>query len=140
MVGTPLPGMRIVAVVSGDVITSGDVENRARLFALSTGLPTTPEVIDRLKTQIANQLVDERLRLQEAQRRKVVVPDKQIAAAIHDIEQRNNMPEGAMRPRLAGTGRQRAHADRPDSRAAGLDAGAARATGRQDQHHRHRDR
>jgi peptidyl-prolyl cis-trans isomerase SurA len=102
--GTPVPGMKIVAVVNGDVITSGDVENRARLFALSTGLPTTGEVIERLKTQIANQLVDEKLRLQEGQRRKIVVPDKQIAGAIHDIEQRNNMPEGAMRQRLAGLG------------------------------------
>jgi len=42
VVGTPLPGTRILAVVNGDVITSGDVENRARLFALSTGLSTTP--------------------------------------------------------------------------------------------------
>jgi peptidyl-prolyl cis-trans isomerase SurA len=103
-VGTPVPGTRIVAVVSGDVITSGDVENRARLFALSTGLPTTNEVIERLKAQIANQLVDEKLRLQEAQRRKVVVPDKQIAAAIHDIEQRNGMPEGALHQKLAALG------------------------------------
>jgi peptidyl-prolyl cis-trans isomerase SurA len=96
--------MRIVAVVNGDVITSGDVENRSRLFALSTGLPTTADVIDRLKTQIANQLIDEKLRLQEAQRRKVVIPDKQIAAAIHDIEQRNNMPEGVLRQKLASLG------------------------------------
>jgi peptidyl-prolyl cis-trans isomerase SurA len=103
-IGTPLPGMRIVAVVNGDVITSGDVENRSRLFALSTGLPTTADVIDRLKTQIANQLIDEKLRLQEAQRRKVVIPDKQIAAAIHDIEQRNNMPEGVLRQKLASLG------------------------------------
>jgi peptidyl-prolyl cis-trans isomerase SurA len=101
VIGTPLPGMRIVAVVSGDVITTGDVENRARLFALSTGLPTTPEVLARLKTQIANQLVDEKLRLQEAQRRKIVIPDKAIATSLHDIEQRNNMPDGAMRARLA---------------------------------------
>jgi peptidyl-prolyl cis-trans isomerase SurA len=104
LIGTPVPGTRIVAVVSGDVITSGDVENRSRLFALSTGLPTTSEVIDRLKTQIANQLVDEKLRLQEAQRRKVVVPDKLIAASIHDIEQRNNMPEGVLRQKLASLG------------------------------------
>jgi len=104
MIGTPLPGMRIIAVVNGDVITSGDVENRARLFALSTGLPSTGEVIDRLKTQIANQLVDERLRLQEAQKRKVVIPDKQIAAAIRDIEQRNNIPDGAMRQKLGALG------------------------------------
>jgi peptidyl-prolyl cis-trans isomerase SurA len=102
--GTLLPGTRIVAVVNGDVITTGDVDNRARLFALSTGLPTTNEVLDRLKTQIANQLIDERLRLQEAQRRKVVIPDKQIAAAIHDIEQRNNMPEGVLREKLASMG------------------------------------
>ena len=102
--GTPLPGMRIVAVVNGDVITSGDVENRARLFALSTGLATTNDVIERLKAQIENQLVDEKLRLQEAQRRKVIVPDKQIAGAIHDIEDRNHMPAGAMRDKLAGLG------------------------------------
>jgi peptidyl-prolyl cis-trans isomerase SurA len=103
-VQAPPPGMRIVAVVSGDVITSGDVENRARLFALSTGLPTTDDVIDRLKTQIANQLVDEKLRLQEAQRRKIVVPDKQIAGAVHEIEERNKMPEGGLRQKLAALG------------------------------------
>ena len=96
----PLPGTRIIAVVNGDVITSGDVENRARLFALSTGLPTSDDVIGRLKNQIANQLVEEKLRLQETQRRKIVVPDKQIAGAIHDIEQRNNMPDGALRQKL----------------------------------------
>ena len=101
MAQTPLPGTRIVAVVSGDVITSGDVANRARLFALSTGLPTTDTVIERMKSQISSQLIDERLRLQEAQRRKIVVPDKQIAGAIRDIEQRNGMPEGGLRSRLA---------------------------------------
>jgi peptidyl-prolyl cis-trans isomerase SurA len=103
-VGTPLPGTRIVAVVSGDVITSGDVENRARLFAISTGLGISNDVIDRLKTQITNQLIDEKLRLQEAQRRKVVVQDKQVAAAIHEIEQKNGMPPGALRDKLATFG------------------------------------
>jgi peptidyl-prolyl cis-trans isomerase SurA len=102
--GTPLPGTKIIAVVSGDVLTDGDVENRARLFALSTGLPTTGEVIARLKTQIANQLIDERLRLQEAQRRKIVVPDKQIAGAVQAIEQRNGMAEGVLRQKLAALG------------------------------------
>ena len=101
---TPLPGTRIVVVVNGDVITSGDVENRARLFAISTGLVSTSQVIERLKSQIANQLVDEKLRLQEAQRRRIVVPDKQIAGAMRDIEQRNNLPEGVLRQRLASVG------------------------------------
>ena len=36
--------MRIVAVVNGDVISNADVDNRTRLFALSTGLPMTQDV------------------------------------------------------------------------------------------------
>jgi peptidyl-prolyl cis-trans isomerase SurA len=94
----------IVAVVNGDAITSGDVENRARLFAVSTGLPLSPEVLSRLRPQIVRQLINERLELQEMERRKVVVPDEEIAAAIASIEQRNRMAPGALRQALAGQG------------------------------------
>ena len=100
----PLPGSHIVAVVNGDAITSADVENRARLFAVSTGLAQSPEVIGRLKRQMLRQLVDERLRMQEAQRLKVVIEDKQIAEAIREIEQRNGMPAGTLRRKLEADG------------------------------------
>ncbi len=99
-----LPGDRIIAVVNTDVISTGDVDNRARLFALSTGMRLSTDIIDRLKPQIVRQLVDERLRMQEAQRRKVIIPDQAIAAAIRDIEQRNNMPPGMLRMRLSVDG------------------------------------
>ena len=95
---------RIIAVAGGDVISQADVDNRTLLFAVSTGMPTTPDVLARLRTQIANQLIDERLRLQEAQRRKIVITDKQIAGAIHDIETRNNLPDGGLRDKLAAQG------------------------------------
>jgi peptidyl-prolyl cis-trans isomerase SurA len=95
---------KIAAVVNGDVISEADIANRARLFAISTGLPMSQEVIDRLKPQILRQLIDERLRVQEAQRRKIVIQDAQIAAAIKDIESRNNMPPGALRAKLASDG------------------------------------
>jgi peptidyl-prolyl cis-trans isomerase SurA len=98
------PGEKIVAVVNGDIITTGDVANRGRLFALSTGLPVTPEVLERLRPQVVKQLVDERLRLQEAQRRKIAVTDKEIADAIGEIEQRNGMQGGAMAASLRGQG------------------------------------
>lgn len=97
-------GERIVAVVNGDVITTGDVAARARLFALTTGLPVTPDVLARLRPQIAKQLVDERLRLQEVQRRKINVSDQEIASAIGEIEQRNSMAKGALGGNLAGAG------------------------------------
>ncbi len=95
---------QIVAVVNGDVITSGDVGNRGRLFALSTGLPVTPEVLARLRPQVAKQLVDERLRLQEVQRRRIGVSDREIAEAIGEIEQRNGMAKGALGGSLRGQG------------------------------------
>lgn len=100
----PPPGVRIVAVVEGDVITNDDVESRSRLFAMSTGLPLAGEVLERLKPQIVRQLVDERLRIQASRSRKIVVADKDIAIAIRDIEQRNNMPAGTLRHRLAASG------------------------------------
>ena len=102
--GTPSGAVRIVAVVNGDVISNVDVDDRARLFALSTGQPLTPEVLDRLRPQIRRQLVDERLQMQEIQRRHIVIQDKQIADAIRSIEARNNMPAGALRQKLTSDG------------------------------------
>jgi peptidyl-prolyl cis-trans isomerase SurA len=99
-----IPSERIVAVVNGDVISQADVENRGRLFALSTGLPSNPDVIARLRPQVTQQLIDERLRLQEEQKRKVIVTDKEIAAAIDDIEKRNGMQPGMMREKLGAQG------------------------------------
>ncbi len=98
------PVIRIVAVVNGDPVTNVDVDNRTRLFALATGLPVSPEILERLRPQIVRQLVDERLRMQEVQQRKIVVSDKQIAAAIAEIEQRNGMKPGGLRAKLASDG------------------------------------
>jgi peptidyl-prolyl cis-trans isomerase SurA len=92
---------KILAVVNGDVISREDVNNRRRLFALSTGLPMSPDVLDRLSPQIVKQLIDERLRLQEIQRRRLVVTDQEIAKAIADVEARNGMAPGTLRQRLS---------------------------------------
>nr|MDA8248340.1 SurA N-terminal domain-containing protein [Rhodospirillales bacterium] len=97
-------GAVIVAIVNGDVISREDVGNRARLFALSTGLPISQEVLDRLTPQITRQLIDERLRLQEVQRRRILVADADIARAIEEVEARNNMPPGTLRKRLESDG------------------------------------
>jgi peptidyl-prolyl cis-trans isomerase SurA len=94
----------IVAIVNGDVISAGDVDLRRKLFALSTGQGISPDILGRLTPQIVRQLIDERLRLQEVQRRHIVISDQQIAAAIHEIEQRNGMPPGGLRAKLAAVG------------------------------------
>jgi peptidyl-prolyl cis-trans isomerase SurA len=94
----------IVAVVNGDVITDGDVNNKEKLFTLSTGLPATPEVLTRLQPQVMRQLIDEKLRMQEIETRHIAVADQDISTAIKEIERRNKLPEGGLRVKLAATG------------------------------------
>jgi peptidyl-prolyl cis-trans isomerase SurA len=98
------PKTDIVAVVNSDIISNDDINNRTKLFAMSTGMPITPEILDRLRPQITRQLIEERLRLQEIQRRKIVVPDQEIADAIKSIETNNGMAPGTLRQRLAADG------------------------------------
>ncbi len=98
------PADGIVVVVNGDVITRADVDNRARLFALTTGQPIAPETLKLLRPQITRQLLEDRLQMQEIQHRKIAVPDSEVAKAIHDIESRNHLPPGGLQDKLSGQG------------------------------------
>ena len=95
---------RIVAIVNGDVVTSADVDGRRRLFAITSGLPASPQALDRLTPQVTRLLIDERLRFQELQRRRVAVTDDDIAGAIADLERRNNLPPGGLLAQLRRAG------------------------------------
>ena len=95
---------RIVAVVNGDIVTTGDVEGRRRLFALNAGLPVSPQVLDRLTPQVIRLLIEERLRMQEVQRRRIPVSDQDIAEAITELERRNGLPAGGLVAQLRRAG------------------------------------
>lgn len=97
---------RIVAVVNGEVVSRADIVSRARLFALNIGLSVAPEMIERLAPQITRLLVDERLRLQEVQRRRIPVSDQDVNQAITELERRNNLPAGGLRNQLRNAGIQ----------------------------------
>jgi peptidyl-prolyl cis-trans isomerase SurA len=94
----------IAAVVNGQVITSEDVAARARLLALSSGMPPDQSALDRLKPQITQELINQTLQLQEINKQKVVVPETDIASAIARIEQGNNLPPGGLRARMTQDG------------------------------------
>ncbi|MBL6078282.1 peptidylprolyl isomerase [Belnapia sp. T18] len=97
---------RIVAVINGEVVSRADIVGRARLFALNAGIAVAPEVLDRLTPQVTRLLIDERLRLQEVQRRRIPVADSDVADAVKELEQRNNLPEGALSQQLRQVGVQ----------------------------------
>jgi peptidyl-prolyl cis-trans isomerase SurA len=94
----------IFAIVNGEIVTRGDIDNRARLFAISAGLPLSPDVMARLRGQIGRELIDDRLRAQEIRRSKIVISDAEVAASISEVEQRNGLKKGGLRERLEGQG------------------------------------
>lgn len=95
---------RIVAVVNGDIVTRADIEGRRRLFALNAGLQPSQQVLDRLTPQVTRLLIDERLRLQEVQRRRIAVTDEDVANVLTEIERRNGLPAGGLVAQLRRAG------------------------------------
>lgn len=98
------PEAQIIGTINGQVLTERDVDNRGRLFALSTGLSISPELMQRLRPQIIRQLVSERIKTQELLKRHINIPPQQIAETIRNIEARNGMPTDALRDRLRNDG------------------------------------
>jgi len=86
----------IVAVVNDDVISRFDLDSRIKLVVFSSRLPNNQQAYQRLRGQVLTALIKERLRLQEAKRRRVAVSRKQISQAIQTIEQRNKLPAGGL--------------------------------------------
>lgn len=94
----------IAAVVNGVVITNADVTARTRLFALSAGLPTNSETLNRLRPQITRELIDQALQLQAIERNKVVVPESKIVAALKRVNEANHLMAGGLQQKLASAG------------------------------------
>lgn len=82
----------IIAVVNDDPISFTDVRQRARLLLLSLGgRQPTQEQVQQITTQALEQLIDEKLQLQEAAEYEVVVSDEDIANSINRLAQQSGL-------------------------------------------------
>jgi peptidyl-prolyl cis-trans isomerase SurA len=82
---------RIVATVNDEIISGYDLEQRLKIVLGSTGLPSDPDTRRRLQTQVLNSLILDRLKLQEAARFNVSVPEVEVKRAFGRIANQNNM-------------------------------------------------
>jgi peptidyl-prolyl cis-trans isomerase SurA len=92
----------IVAVVNGDIVTRSEIESRRRLLALSAGM--AGDAGAQGGDQILRLLIDERLRIQELSRRRILVTDQDIANSVANIESRNGLPPGGVVQNLRRAG------------------------------------
>lgn len=86
----------IAAEVGSDAISSYDVDNRIRFIISTARLSNTPDVIEKIRPQVIQSLVDEKLKLQEASNNKIIINDRDINQAIAAIEEQRSMPAGSI--------------------------------------------
>lgn len=92
--GAQASPLQIVAVVNDDMISSLDVEQRIQAAMATTGLSDSPEVRERMRSQILRGLIDEQLQKQEARRLGLVVTAEELRTAFGNINKQQQMPPG----------------------------------------------
>lgn len=96
--------LRIAAIVNDEVISIFDLDARMKFTIVSSGLPDNAETRRRIAPQVLRNLIDDRLKIQEARRLKIPIDKKDIDDALARIEKQNNLPPGGMEQVLARDG------------------------------------
>lgn len=91
---------RIVASVNDDAVTDYDIDGRIRLIAASANAPVNAETQERYGRIALRELIDDRLKAQEAKRLGITANDKEVGAAIQSIERNNKMEPGGLMKEL----------------------------------------
>lgn len=96
--------LRIAAVVNDDIISELDVYVRLRMAMLSAKLTDNDETRKRLLPQVLRNLIDDRLKLQEAKRAGIKVNPADVEKRINALADRNNMTREDLEAFLKGQG------------------------------------
>ena len=86
--------LRIAAVVNDKVISVRDLAARTHFIIISSDLPNTPQTHRRLWPRVLDGLIDETLKLEEAERFGIQVTERDLDNGKSIIEQRHKIPAG----------------------------------------------
>lgn len=88
---TAQDSLAIAAVVNDDVISVLDLSVRTRMVIVSGRLTDSPETRSRLAPQVLRGLIDEHLKLQEAELNGITIPETAINERLEALAAQNNM-------------------------------------------------
>src|SRR5262245_18313515 len=97
-------GMRVAARVNDDAITDFDLQQRVLFAIRTTGLQDSPDLRQRMSSQVLRQMIDERLQIQEAKRLALKPTDMEMQQRFNDIERAAGMSRGQFRQYLQSVG------------------------------------
>ncbi len=99
------PGaVKIVAVVNGEILTTEDLENRVNAFVMNTRIPVNDQTRNMIIQRTLQAAIDEKLKLQDAEKNGIVITDKDIDQSVRFFETSNKIPQGKLRQILKDSG------------------------------------
>lgn len=106
-IGVPpssLDVQRIAAVVNEQVVTGRDVDQRLEMTMRLLGMADSAEARQRLRPQILQTLIDERIQVQETTRRNITITEEDLGRRLAQAERQFNVPAGRLNDFLASRG------------------------------------
>ena len=94
----------IAAVVNNEAISIPDLLARINIAIVASRLQASDDLRRQLAPQVLRSLIDERLRVQEAERLGLTVSEAEMATARRSVEQRNGIAAGSLSEFLRGQG------------------------------------
>ena len=96
--------VRVVARVNDDAITDFDLSQRIQFAIKTTGLQDSPDLRQRMASQVLRQMIDERLQIQNAKRLGLPTSDAEVQQRLSEIERGAGMNPGQFRLFLQSIG------------------------------------
>ncbi len=96
--------MGIAVVVNQDAISLSDLNDRMNLIIISSRLPNTDDTRTKLLPQIVGSLVEEQLKLQEAERLEIEVTQGEINKGLASIAEQNKVDPEEFKQMLGSSG------------------------------------
>ena len=98
------PAEAVAAIVNDKVISTFDVRQRMKLMMMSSGGRIPPEALPQIQERAVRDLVEEKLKLQEAKKFDLVIPDEQIDAEIAGMAAQSNLTPAQLAEALGADG------------------------------------
>ena len=88
--------LTIVAKVNNEIITNIDLENRLKMAIDLSNLPDETKIRERLKPRVLDSLINETLKIQEANRLGIFITNQEVTGQINRLEKRLRLEKNSL--------------------------------------------
>ena len=89
--------VKIAALVNGEIISNQDIQNRMNSFLMTSQIPLNKQTEALIEQKVLHNAIDEKIKLQTAEKEGIKVSEQDINAAIKNFEKNNKIPQGELK-------------------------------------------